>query len=53
MVRSTGVFLGEVSTSILSGQIVAEVPGNPLISGKSRLVKYYSLARFYHFGKFP
>ena len=49
-------FGDESSGDYFSGQIIATshdltpngglVKGNPLISGKSRLVKYYNLARF-------
>ena len=31
-----------------NGGLVLEIPWNPLISGKSRLVKYYNLARWFN-----
>ena len=34
-------------TLILSGQIIATSHDLTLVSGKSRLVKYYNLARYY------
>ena len=41
------IMFGQIiaTSHIFSPQKVAEVSGNPLMSGKSRLVNYYDLAR--------